>query len=373
MKILITGGHLTPALAVIEKLKVGNEILFIGRKHPLEGERAVSFEYQTIRKMGLPFYSLITGRLQRKWTRHTLFSLLKFPVGFFQSLWWVFKFKPEVILSFGGYVSLPVVLAGFILRVPVVIHEQTSGAGLANKMASFFAAKILISWEDSKRFFPTEKTILTGNPIRKEIFAKVRSSEFEVRGSDKNLPLIYITGGSLGSHVINLTIEKIIKKLLEDFIVIHQTGDSKEYGDFDRLGKLKNHLTAKLKKRYFLKKHIQSFDVGGVLNRADLVVGRAGANTVTELLYLEKKAILIPLPFSQGDEQARNASLLKQKKLGEVIMQGELTSGRLYKRIKYMMGKKIKKTRQLEKTDAAEKIMEVILNEVSKTRGEKTE
>lgn len=368
MKIIITGGHLTPAMAVIEKLNVEDKILFVGRKHSFENEQALSFEYQTIRKMGIPFYSLITGRLQRKWTRHTLFSLLKFPVGLSQSLWWVFKFKPEIILSFGGYVSLPVVLAGFILRVPIIIHEQTLGAGLANKIASFFASKILISWEDSKKIFPQEKTVLTGNPVRREILNKIHNSEFKIYNSDKNLPLLYVTGGSLGSHVINLTIEKIIKKLLEDFIVIHQTGDSKKYQDFERLRKLKNRLNPKLKKRYFLKKHILSSHVGWVLNRADLVIGRAGANTVTELLYLEKKAILIPLPFSQGDEQAKNASLLKKAKLGEVIMQGELTSGRLYKRIKYMMSKKIKKVIRFDKADAAEKIMEVVLNEISKTK-----
>lgn len=125
MKLIITGGHLSPMLNVIEELPKEYSVLVIGRKRAIEGDETVSLEYEAIRKKGIPFKSIIAGRLQRKWTKKTLFSVLKFPIGFFQSFFILFSEKPDVVLSFGGYVSLPVVISAFIQRVPIVIHEQT--------------------------------------------------------------------------------------------------------------------------------------------------------------------------------------------------------------------------------------------------------
>ncbi len=319
MKILITGGHLSPALSVIEKLK-GEDILYVGRKHALEGDKAFSLEYQTIKNLGIPFFSITTGKLQRKFTRYTIPSFLKFPLGFFQSFFILKRFKPDVVLGFGGHVSLPIIIISSILKIPVVIHEQTLEAGFANKLSARFAAKICISFESSKRFFPFKKVVLTGNPLRKEIIEVGKTPKAE-----NNPPLIYITGGSLGSHFINNLVKDAVKKLLKDFQVLHQTGDAKEYQDFDTLLKIKNELPEN-GENYTVRKFLTPLESAEALKKADLVVARAGINTVTELLFLGKPSLLIPLPFTQNNEQLKNAQFLKTLGLGEILEQKKITT-----------------------------------------------
>lgn len=311
MKILLTGGHMSPALSVIEKLGKDNSLLVMGRKYTFEGDKTYSFEYKTFTELKIPFESITTGRLQRTFTIHTIPSLLKFPLGFFQSYKIVKKFKPDVILSFGGYISLPVVVSGFLLGVPIVIHEQTLGAGLANRVASIFATKICISWNSSQKFFPKFKTVLTGLPIK-----QFSTSNFSLKDFKK--PAIFVTGGSTGSHTINLLIEKHLEKLLGKFFVIHQTGDS-YFKDFERLNNLRENLNGNLKERYILKKFIDPLDFASVLKKADLVVSRCGINTVFELIYFEKIALLIPL----NNEQDENARFMKYNKIAEIFSQNK--------------------------------------------------
>lgn len=335
MKIAIIGGHFSPALAVIAKLPKGTEIIFIGRKYGLEGDKATTLEYQTIIELGIPFYNLRTGRLQRHLTRHTIPSLIKMPMGFFQALSLLKKTKPDVILGFGGYLSVPVAYAGKVLGIPVVIHEQTLGAGLANKLIAPFATTVCLSWRESRRFFPKARTVLTGNPVRKDIINPQTPDFADV--FSYGLPVIYVTGGSAGSHAINLLIEGTLPELLRKAVVIHQTGDAKEFGDFDRLSELQPRLSDDLKKRYVVRKFINPQDVGYIMKHADLVIGRSGINTVTELLWLKKPAILIPLPVSQAQEQRKNAYFLKDLGLAEVVEQDKITSSELLLKITSML------------------------------------
>jgi len=207
MKIIVVGGHLSPALSVISHIKE-HEILYIGRKHTFEGDKALSLEYRVVSSSGINFKGISAARLQRKFTVNTIPSLLKFPIGFVQSFLILRNFKPNVVLGFGGYLEIPVILAAFILRIPTVIHEQSLGAGLANRISSFFSKKILISWESSLKFFPGKKTILTGLPLRNEILQSSSPEKSEGK-------LIYVTGGSSGSHAINLLIEKNLKEFLK--------------------------------------------------------------------------------------------------------------------------------------------------------------
>lgn len=366
-RIVLTGGHLSPLLAVVEVLPKNTKILVIGRKHALEGDSAFSLEYQTIINRGIAFKSITAGRWQRRLTKHTIFSLLKFPYGLIQSFIFLREFKPNVILSFGGYVSLPVALVGFMLNIPLVLHEQTLEGGVANRFVSLFAKKICISWESSRKFFPKSRTILTGNPIRK-FHPPVGGSNFQFPISDEKIALVYITGGSTGSHAINTLIEGCLEKLLANYKVIHQTGGSNEFNDFDRLEKLKNSLPLELKKRYFLTKFIEPSLVGGALNIADLVISRSGINTVTELLFFEKPCLLIPLPFSQNNEQIKNATFLKKTGLGEILDQKKIISQRLYEQIVFMVRnidnyrKKGKLAKKLIEKEAGEKIISVLYN-----------
>lgn len=328
MKIALIGGHLSPALCVIEALPKDTEILFIGRKYSLEGDNALSLEYKTITQLKIPFVGLNTGRWQRKLTKYTFSSLLKLPFGLIKSFLTLVKFKPRVVVGFGGYVSVPVVLCAYFLRIPIVIHEQTMEAGLSNKFLSKFATKICISWQTSSRYFPKEKTILTGNPIRKFSILNSQSSIAESIFNNK-LPTIYVTGGSSGSHFINVLIEGIIKELLEKYNIIHQAGDAHEYHDFDRLEQLRESLPKKFHDHYILEKFIDPSEVGELIKSSSLIISRSGMNIVTELLHFEKPALLIPLPFSQNNEQLKNARFLEKIGLGKVLQQIELDSKKL--------------------------------------------
>src|SRR3989344_2054844 len=334
MKIVITGGHMSPALCVVNALPKEDEVLFIGRKHAIEGDRALSLEYSTAKSLNIPFKSITTGRLQRKFTKHTVFSLFKFPYGILQAFFILKKFKPDII-------------------------------------ASFFAKKVCISWENSRKFFPGSKVVLTGNPVRKFSCEAGSRSAIQLSISNEDIPMIYITGGSSGSHAINVLIEGCIEKLLKDYKVFHQTGDAKEFMDFERLQKLKETFGENLKKRYIIAKFIDPLQVGAILKKADLVVSRSGINTITELISLGKMSLLIPLPYAQNKEQKKNAVFLKELGLGEVFNQYDLTSEKLYDLINLMI-KNIKKyeenavnAQKKVSKDAENKIINV-LNEVVK-------
>jgi UDP-N-acetylglucosamine--N-acetylmuramyl-(pentapeptide) pyrophosphoryl-undecaprenol N-acetylglucosamine transferase len=334
MKLLIVaggGGHFAPALAVIEALPKDVYVMVIGRKYAFEGDSAESLEYQTAKKLGIAFVPLTTGRLQRKLTKHSLLSLAKVPAGYLQALKVLQSYKPDVVLSFGGYVSVPVVFAAKTLGIRIVVHEQILGAGVANKIASKFADKVCVSWKESAKFFPKEKVILTGNPIR-----KVQKSSFTFQNEEK-LPIIYVTGGSGGSHGINLLIEDCLEKFLGKYIVIHQTGDAKQFGDFDRLEKKRESLEIKLKNRYIVTKFVDPHEVFSIMDQADLVVSRSGMNTVTELLSLGKPCLLIPLLHGQHNEQQTNALFVHQAGIAEIAEQKGLQGEELYNRVVKMI------------------------------------
>lgn len=354
------GGHFAPALCVIETLPKNIKILVVGRKYSLEGDKALSLEYLTTESMHIPFAAITTGRLQRKLTSLTFISLLKFPIGIWQSYKLIRSFKPKVIVSFGGYVSLPVIFIGAMLRVPIVIHEQTLGAGLANRLASVFAKKICISWESSRSFFPKSKTVLTGNPVKK---LKIKSSNLKI---NEKLPTLFVTGGSSGSHFINQVIEASLSSLLEKFNLIHQTGDAQKFKDFERFSKLKDSMPEQLQTRYSLTKFVKPDEFGSVISKADLVICRSGMNTVSEVIYFGKPALMIPLPFSQGGEQLQNAEFLKKLGLGEILEQKDVTKEKFEKLVDFMIGQKeaykakSKSSKKLITHNATERVIEVI-------------
>src|SRR3989344_6721216 len=171
MKVLITGGHFSPAYSLIpELLKRGHEVAIVGRRHALEGDRAESYEYIVSQKENIPFFELRTGRLQRKLTSRTFTSILKVPVGLTSAVKIISNYKPDIVLTFGGYIGFPVSYAAKLVRVPVVLHEQTQNAGVSAKLIGKVANKICVSFIGSENQFPGNKVIYTGNPVRKELF-----------------------------------------------------------------------------------------------------------------------------------------------------------------------------------------------------------
>lgn len=360
MKILITGGHLTAALALLPLLTHRHNVLFIGRKYAFEADAAPSFEYETMRRLGIPFRTITTGRLQRRFSPHTIPSLMKFPIGFLQSFFILFCYRPQLILSFGGYIALPVCIAAFLLGIPIVTHEQTSAPGLANRIISIFAKKICISFAETRKYFPSSKTVLTGNPVRKELFKPLAVSPFPSMRKKQNLPMIYVTGGSGGSHSINTLIASVLEELVKKYIIIHQTGDSSMYMDFV--------IPTHLRSRYIDKKHITEDELAWIYAHAGLLIGRSGANTVYEILTFGLPAVLIPLPWAGFSEQEANAKLVENIGLGKVLKQEELTPSSLLTAISEIIknNKKYKKrasaAMKLVIPNADEKIIAVLEN-----------
>jgi len=329
MRILITGGHLAPALAIIEELKKTKpdiEIVFVGRKYALDSEKTVSLEYKEITSRKIRFIPLTAGRLTRIFSYRSLRNIFRVPLGFYNAFFIISREKPDVILSFGSYLAVPLAFWGFLYKIPIFTHEQTMKPGLANKVIGLMAKKIFLSFSESRSYFPQKKTVVVGNPVRESVL-KVIDKPFLIK---KDRTVIYATGGSLGSHSINHHLKKIIVKLLNCYIVIHQTGDVKEYHDYEDLIKIRNKLPKELANRYFLRKHFFEKEIGYIYFLADLVISRAGANTFFELLSLEKPTLFIPLPWAAGREQQHHAEIFARQGVGEIFHQIE-PSEKLYR------------------------------------------
>lgn len=364
LRIIITGGHHSCALVVAKDLvKKGHQIFWLGHKYSMWGDKNVSAEYLEVSKAKIPFFELQAGKFQKTLN---LFKLVRLPLGFVQALFYLLKIKPELIVSFGGYLAVPVVIVGWILRIPSVTHEQTMVAGLGNKLISLFVKKIFISWPQKKKYYPSKKTVLTGLPLRKEIFIK-KTKKYEFK---EDLPTVYVTGGKQGSHVINQAVFEVLDKLLEKYNVIHQCGLSSLHNDY-QIGKGKREKGKEKWERYKVVDYIFPEDIGAVFAEADLVVGRAGAHIIYELAALGKPAVLIPLPILYGDEQTGNAKLLEEIGLAKILPQKDLTGESLYQCINLLIQniEKYKKAggkaKKLVILDATEKIIREIENPVS--------
>lgn len=374
MKLVITaggGGHFAPALSVIKKLPKEHEVLVIGRKYAFEGDKTIALEYRTAQALKIPFKSITTARLQRSFTRHTIPSIAKLPLGLYQAIQILKDYQPDVVLSFGGYVSVPVTLAARLLSIPVVIHEQTLGAGMANKLAAPFAKVICLSFEESRKFFPQKNVVVTGNPLRFEILT-AKAEDSPIDANSTKTPLIYITGGSLGSHAINMLVRDSIEELVRSYTVFHQTGDAQEFKDYDRLQEKRMELPKMLRDRYLLTKFVNPASVGALMKSADLVVARAGMNTVSELIYLNTPALLIPLPHGQNKEQLVNAEFFERCGLGLILKQEKATPKEFIGAIAQMM-KEIKKfsippgrRKELIIEDASARMIDILLNVTKK-------
>ena len=317
-RVVICGGHLTPALALIEEFEKNKnlEFIFFGRKFATEGSSNYSAEYKVVKAKKLKFFVVNAGRIQRKFTKYTLLSLLKIPLGFVQSFFYLAIVRPHLIVSFGGYLSTPVVFCGWLLGITAIAHEQSVIPGFATKANSLFVKEIFVSWGSTARYFESSKVEIIGNLVRKSIFRKNPKSIKIGLFLKRSKNLIFISGGNQGSHFINNLIFDSLN-LLKDFYIIHQVGTANFQGDFDKAkkNKLNNYLACD---------YIDPDDIGAIINKAKVVVSRSGANTVWELGLLKKPAILIPLPLSAGGEQLENAKILERAGFVKVLNQTEL-------------------------------------------------
>jgi UDP-N-acetylglucosamine--N-acetylmuramyl-(pentapeptide) pyrophosphoryl-undecaprenol N-acetylglucosamine transferase len=313
-KIVLTGGHAaTAAMAVVEELlrrsqKSEMEIYWIGVEKAVEGSNVKTLESELFPKMGVNFKPITMGRIQRRFTIWTIPSLLKIPFGFISALFLLLKIKPKVILSFGGAVAYPVVVCGWLLGIPIVIHEQTTMIGRANRFSAIFAKKIAIARESSKKYVNANKCVLTGNSVMTQI------TEVEPKTSIPEKPTLFIMGGSRGSQTINENIEPIIEKLRLKYNVIHQTGSI----DFPRFSKYADEY-------YKVYDRIDPMKLDNVYREADLILSRAGANTVSEIIITGRPAVLIPIPWTYMNEQYENAKYAEGLGIATILPQKGLT------------------------------------------------
>ncbi|MDA1316823.1 MAG: UDP-N-acetylglucosamine--N-acetylmuramyl-(pentapeptide) pyrophosphoryl-undecaprenol N-acetylglucosamine transferase [bacterium] len=322
--LIITGGHVTPALAVIDVMQARNfkvPIIFVGRQYNNNSEETLSFEYREVTKRSVPFIHLTTGRFTRSMNMSTFFDVLRIPLGFINAFWILITHRPTAILSFGGYLALPMALVGFILGISIYTHEQTRELGLTNRIIGRVAKKIFTSFPETQNSSLVHKIHYTGNPLRSGITSFIKKNISQPTKS--SLPLIYITGGSLGSHAINSYIEYNLSALLEKYHLIHQTGNVAEFNDYERIRLLRESLPDDKRTHYELYTHIPSDEVGDIMQRADLIVSRSGANTFFELIALSKPSVLIPLPWSAAQEQQKHAQILKDAGVATIVDQGD--------------------------------------------------
>ncbi len=328
--IVFSGGHaFSTAFEVIKEIKRQKKpwnIYWFGPKSSFEGKNIPPLSSIYFPKYGIRTFSLITGRIQRNFTFWTIPAILKIPIGIFQALILFLRLKPDAVVSFGGFSSFPCVVAGFILRIPILIHEQTSVAGRSNVFSSFFAKKIAISRKTSKIYFPKEKIVFTGLPISRQFFA----SEKRAKGIKNKIAKVLVTGGQSGSSVINESIEKSLDELLQVSQIIHLTG----LKDEEKFKKIRAKIMNKtLKKRYKVFGIVDPEQFNKLFISSSIAVSRAGANTVAKIVASHKPSILIPIPNSYLDEQTKNALFAKKYASAKILPQEKLTPSVLTKQI----------------------------------------
>jgi UDP-N-acetylglucosamine--N-acetylmuramyl-(pentapeptide) pyrophosphoryl-undecaprenol N-acetylglucosamine transferase len=248
-------------------------------------------------------------------------------VGLVQAFWFLLKTRPNVVLSFGGYSSFPIVLWSWFFRIPVILHEQTVAAGRASISSAFFATKIALAREESRKYFPAGKVIVTGNPLMSNILNVVP------KNVPSKSPTILVIGGSRGSNFLNELIIDIAAKLLPRFTIIHVTG----MRDFEKVEKFKEKLTQNLKQNYKTYLSINPMEMGSYYSQADIIISRSGANSVSEILYARRPAILIPLPRTFMGEQVKNARYAESFGFSSVFLEKEATPEAIIKEINRLL------------------------------------
>ncbi len=363
MKVVIagggTGGHTSPGLAVAARLReLGVDVEWIGSKTGIEARR--------VPEAGVPFHPIPVGKLRRYWDWQNVPDLaVRAPAGLARAWRLLRRLLPDLLFATGGFVALPPALAARALRLPVVVHEQTSVPGLANRVAGRFARRIALTFPLAGTELPRERAVLTGNPLRPELLGGSRAAACQRFGLSETDPIVYVTGGALGSHRLNRDVGQALPRLLEHCQLIHQSGDNKTTGDLAWLGERARALPDRLRPRYALQPYVGA-ELRDVYAAAVLVIGRSGAGTVNECCQLGLPALYVPLPGTSGDEQTANARLVEAAGGAVVFPQVSLTPDGLVEAVGRLLGDPGalaamgERARSLAVPDAADRIVRVL-------------
>lgn len=325
-KIVMTGGgtagHVTPNIALMPALqKKGYEISYIGS---YEG-----IEKRLIEEQNIPYYGISSGKLRRYFDPKNFSDPFKVLKGYRQSVKLLRKLQPDVVFSKGGFVSVPVVLAAKRCHIPAIIHESDLTPGLANRIAIRYATKVCCNFPETLNYLPKDKSVLTGSPIRKELLSGTREKGLSLcKFSDPSRPAILIVGGSSGSRAINTAIRNLLPELVKKYNIIHLCGK----------GNLDDSLS---QTAGYVQFEYANQELADLFALADLVISRAGANAICELLALHKPNILIPLSAqaSRGD-QILNANSFRSQGFSYVLEEEDLTNTTLLEAIWHVTKKR---------------------------------
>ncbi|MED9904604.1 MAG: undecaprenyldiphospho-muramoylpentapeptide beta-N-acetylglucosaminyltransferase [Lachnospiraceae bacterium] len=317
-KIVLTGGgtagHVTPNIALLPHLKdAGFEVFYMGSYDGIEKRLIADFD--------IPYYGIATGKFRRYLDPKNFTDPFRVLKGYSEAKKYLKEIKPDVVFSKGGFVSVPVVRAAAALKIPCIIHESDMTPGLANKLCAPVAAKICCNFPETLAMLPKDKAVLTGSPIREELSSGNKINGLDMCGFTANKPVVMVIGGSQGAASVNKAVRAALPKLLKDFQVVHLCGKEK----VDNL--LLN--VEGYKQFEYLKSELKD-----IFAMADVVISRAGANAICELLALNKPNILIPLPSakSRGD-QLLNARSFESQGFSIVIDEDYLTEDLLVEKV----------------------------------------
>lgn len=318
-RIILTGGgtagHVTPNIALLPRLKeLGYDIQYIGSYTGIEKE--------LIEPFGIPYHGISSGKLRRYFSVQNFTDPFRVLKGFREAHKLIRQLKPDVIFSKGGFVSVPVVLAGKRCKVPVIIHESDMTPGLANKIAIPSAAKVCCNFPETLKSLPEGKAVLTGSPIRQELLSGNKIAAMDMCHFTSDKPVILVIGGSLGAVAVNNAVREALPELLKDFQIIHLCGK----------GKMDESL--KDVEGYCQFEYIKN-ELRNLFALTDIVISRAGANAICELLALHKPNLLIPLSAnaSRGD-QILNARSFERQGFSLVLEEEQLTKETLLNAVK---------------------------------------
>lgn len=347
-KIVLTGGgtagHVTPNIALLPALReAGFEVSYMGSYDGIEKKLISDFD--------VPYTGIATGKFRRYLDPKNLTDPFRVIKGYGEAKKYLKKLQPDVVFSKGGFVSVPVVRAAASLKIPCIIHESDMTPGLANKLCIPVAQKVCCNFPETMEKMPEGKAVLTGSPIRSELTQGNKLAGLDMCGFTANKPVIMVIGGSLGAANVNKAVRDALPKLLENFQVVHLCGK----------GKIDNLFlnTAGYKQFEYIKAELKD-----LFAMADIVISRAGANAICELLALKKPNILIPLPAasSRGD-QLLNAASFEAQGFSIVINEDDLTTNLLVDKVHELFENRASYTKVMENSsqmDSIPKIMQLI-------------
>lgn len=344
-RIILTGGgtagHVTPNIALLPSLQDLNyEIFYIGSHDGIEKK--------LIEELGIPYYGISSGKLRRYFDVKNFTDPFRVLKGYKEACSLMKRLQPDILFSKGGFVSVPVVLAAKHCHIPAILHESDMTPGLANKLCIPSAAKICCNFPETLSHLPQGKAVLTGSPIRQELLTGSRLSALSFTGLSANKPVILVMGGSLGAAAVNNAIRSILPKLLAKFQVIHLCGKGKTEPSLNQTP------------GYVQYEYIKG-ELRDLFALSDIVVSRAGANAICELLALKKPSLLIPLSAaaSRGD-QILNARSFEKQGFSLVLEEETLTDERLYDTICQLFENRASYTKAMEGSNQSNAIETIV-------------